>query len=84
MNKSALVLVLCHWSMEFVLNWRKDLSVGIRISKICMQASVMIFNFLKYGVELVVLEISASDLIGLFCILKTSDMSPKQNTVLQR
>jgi hypothetical protein len=36
-----------------------------------IHGSVIIFNFFKYGLQLVVLEILAINLIVLFCYLKT-------------
>jgi hypothetical protein len=41
------------------------------ISQIYIQGGVIIFNFFKHGLQLVVLEILAINLIALFCTLKT-------------
>jgi hypothetical protein len=56
--------------------------VYIRISEIYVQGSVIIFNFLKYGLQLDVLEILTVNLIAFFFVyfknfLKISNISPK-------
>jgi hypothetical protein len=57
--------------MELVLKLPENMLVYKKILQIHKYGSVIIFNFLKYGMQLVVLEILAVNLSALVCNLKT-------------